>query len=171
MSIPLALALQLSGSLKDMNKEPDEVASVTLIILGDDLEPGYVSDLLGMKPSQSWRKGEEKRKAKGTFYEWGGWKCFSEDNSNVLEEQLESWLLLLERKAAAFRQMKENGWKCCLDCFLAFDDVSTVCIPSELSERTGELGLDLVFCLNSNDAESKQVGLRNSGKASPSRNS
>ncbi len=41
-----------------MNKE--YTSSVTLMILGDKLTPNDVSNELGLKPSQAWKKGEQK---------------------------------------------------------------------------------------------------------------
>jgi hypothetical protein len=39
----------------------DHCCSVTLIVVGDDLEPDVVTSVLGWLPNKSWRRGEHKR--------------------------------------------------------------------------------------------------------------
>lgn len=69
-----------------MNTE-EETGSVTLMILTEDLEPIEISSQLQLEPSQAWGQGEEKQRAVGTDYEWGGWKLISENKDLALEDQ------------------------------------------------------------------------------------
>jgi hypothetical protein len=52
-----------------MEPYDEYVAAATLMILGEDLEPSKVTKWLELQPSQSWRTGQEKELAPGTFYE------------------------------------------------------------------------------------------------------
>lgn len=131
-----------------MEPEDEYVASATLVILGEDLEPSKVTAWLELAPSQSWKIGEEKELAPGTFYEWGGWKCFGDDSDATLEEKIESWLKRLDGRAEEFLRMNKLGWTCSLDCFLAFDSVASLCLPPTLTQMVFELGLTIDICLN-----------------------
>ena len=124
------------------------IASATLMILGEDLDPSKVTGWLELQPSQSWRTGEEKEMAPGSFHEWGGWKCFSEKSDETLEEKVESWLMRLQGREEEFSKMNSLGWRCSLDCFLAFDSVASLSISPELARRVSELGLTINICLN-----------------------
>ncbi|WP_018970407.1 DUF4279 domain-containing protein [Rubritalea marina] len=124
------------------------VASATLMILGEDLDPAKVTEWLELQPSQSWRIGEEKELAPGSFYEWGGWKRFGKKSNDTLEEKIESWLVRLQDREQEFSKMSSMGWRCSLDCFLAFDSVASLSISPELTRRVSELGLTIDICIN-----------------------
>ena len=91
-----------------MSTEPEYECSVTLIILGNNLEPDCISEKLSLKPSQSWRKGELKEierndGSKLSFdsrNEYGGWKLFTapEHKDDSLEVQLYCWIQILQDK-------------------------------------------------------------------------
>ena len=130
-----------------MDTNQQTVSSVTLMILGEELEPSTVSDLVKLEPSQSWKRGEEKKFAKSTFYEWGGWKRFLEETDDSVEEKIASWIGILEGKAEAFKAIKNYGWKASLDAFIAFNEASTISISNDLSRKIGELNLDIDFSL------------------------
>src|SRR5689334_5222577 len=86
-------------------------SSVTLIVLGVDLEPGVVTRALSMFPDQAWRKGEAPKirtpddrwiRSSG-IAEWGGWKKFIPATllRRSLEVQLDHWSSALASKANA----------------------------------------------------------------------
>lgn len=139
-----------------MTSSHDYISSVTLIILGDDLDPHVVSDALGMEPSRCWRRGEEKKLAPGTFYDWGGWKCFGPDTDAEVEDKIDYWLVQLRGKESELKSLKRRGCRCLLDVFLAFDEVATLQLTSEFHRKIADLGLDLDICINSGDANSEQ---------------
>lgn len=87
------------------------------MILGEDLDPSKVTEWLEIQPSQSWRTGEEKKLAPGSFYEWGGWKCFGGESGHTPEEKIESWLIRLQGREKEFLKMNNLGWRCSIDCF------------------------------------------------------
>lgn len=86
--------------------------------------------------------------APGRFYDWGGWKCFGDKSDHPLEEKIESWLIRLEGREEEFRKMNDLGWRCSIDCFLAFDSGTSMSINPDLSRRISELGLTIDICLN-----------------------
>lgn len=127
--------------------------SVTLIVLGDDLEPDLVTSALGWSPNKSWRRGERKNfvRADGTkrvfdsVYEWGGWKLFSSDEERELSlrEQVAAWLERLRGKAAAFKVLQQHGCEARLDCY-----TNTAEYLEFSAEALSELaGLPLGLCL------------------------
>jgi len=131
-----------------MESHDEYVASATLMILGYDLDPTKITQLLGMHPSQSWRAGEEKKLARGSFYEWGGWKCFGEKSNDSLELKIKSWLARLEGLQQEFSQINSFGWRCSLDCFLAFDSVTSLRLSQDLILKASEFSLEIDICLN-----------------------
>ena len=89
----------------------EHCCSVTLIVVGDDLEPEVVTSTLGWPPDQSWRRGERKRftRPDGTervfdsVHDWGGWKLFTADDERgrSLQDQVAAWLERLRVKGQA----------------------------------------------------------------------
>lgn len=148
-----------------MDTNEKTVSSVTLMILGDDLIPSTVSELLELEPSQSWMRGEEKRLAKSTYYDWGGWKRFSPEKDKPVEEKIDDWLKVLEGKEDAFEKMKDFGWRASLDVFVAFDEVATISLSNDISRKIGELNLELDFSLNSEEQWSEQGACHNADKS------
>ncbi|MBD5779815.1 DUF4279 domain-containing protein [Pelagicoccus sp. NFK12] len=139
-----------------MDTNEEIVSSVTLIILGNDLEPSTVSELLDLKPSRSWKRGEEKPLARSTFYDWGGWKRLSPDTNDSVEEKIRFWIGVLEGKEKAFEKIKDNGWRASLDVFYAFTECSTFSVSNDLSKKIGELNLELDFTLHSEERGANQ---------------
>lgn len=84
------------------DQEREYMCSVTLLVLGEDLDPDSVSTALRLEPSRWWRKGERSvrlseqiTRLRDSVHEWGGWKLFVADEQKdmPLEEQLEFWLV------------------------------------------------------------------------------
>ncbi len=140
-----------------MDTNEEIISSVTLMILGDDLEPSIVSDLLDLEPSQSWKRGEEKRLAKSTSYHWGGWKRFSPETNDSVEEKIAFWIGVLEGKEKAFEIIRDNGWRASLDVFCAFLQGATFSVSTDLSKKIGELNLELDFSLHSEERGANQT--------------
>jgi hypothetical protein len=131
--------------------------SVTLIVVGEDLDPDEVTAILGLEASQSWRRGERKSfvRADGSvlysdsIHERGGWKHFLPDRyreNRPLSEQLFLWLARLRRHVDAVKRLTERGWKVELDCFAIGNEV-LVLDNSDLRE-IAELGVDLALTLS-----------------------
>ena len=128
------------------------VSSATLIVLGVDLDPDWVTELLDLVPSQAWRKGQSKRITgydgetrfyDGT-YEWGGWKLWlpEEMREMPLLSQLAHWSQILKERAAEVSELKQQGFMLELNCSVS-SRVTTVQVPSDLQGLLGGLGVDL----------------------------
>jgi hypothetical protein len=123
---------------------PGYSSHITLMILGDDLEPREISKLLGLRPNQSWRRGEPKRHT-ASLHQWGGWKKFIPESlsSLPLPAQLRHWVRKLRSKGGEISQLSRRGYLCRLDCYIASDNVATIIIPVELQKDVAALGLEL----------------------------
>ena len=124
------------------------VSGVTLLILGDDLDPAFVSRSLRLRPSRSWRRGEQKRVMGIAFdsqYSWGGWKKFlpPSQQHKELPGQLRYWMRTLRGRAPAFAKLASSGHYCSLDCFLTTDATASLIFPPDLQLSLSSLGLDL----------------------------
>ena len=135
-----------------MNKELEEekdVYSVTLLILGNELNPQNITEHLGIEPHQSWQKGEQKSfvKSDGTIqyfdslYEWGGWKRFLPEEQKDLElsEQLNWWCDFLRGKEAVMLSLEEKGFVLEMNCFATV----VIEIPANTQRRLSDLRLNL----------------------------
>lgn len=142
----------------------EHCCSVTLIVVGDDLEPEVVTSTFGWPPDRSWRRGERKRfmRPDGTervfdsVHDWGGWKLFAADDERgrSLQDQVAAWLKRLRVKGQAIRCLHERGWKVELDCFVATSECLD--LPATvLGELAGlRVGLVLTFSPGDNAAGS-----------------
>lgn len=128
------------------------VSSATLIVLGVDLDPDRVTELLDLAPSQAWRKGQNKSitgydgetRSYDGIYEWGGWKLWlpEEMRAMPLLSQLMHWSQILKERAAEVLELKEQGFTLELNCSVS-GRVYTVQVPSALQASLGCLGVDL----------------------------
>ena len=128
------------------------MSSATLIVLGVDLDPDRVTELLDLAPSQAWHKGQNKSftgydgetRFSDSIYEWGGWKLWlPEDMRGMpLPSQLAHWSQILTERAAEVLELKEQGFTLELNCS-ASGRVYTLQVPSALQASLGCLGVDL----------------------------
>jgi hypothetical protein len=135
-----------------MAEDNKTVSSATLIVLGDDLDPAQVTQVLDLVPSQAWRKGEKKRvtgyDGKTRFYEgvyeWGGWKLWLPEELREIPfpSQLSHWTQLLMERSTEIKGLKNKGFTVELNCSIISQ---TYCfqVPSALQELFGSLGVDL----------------------------
>ena len=141
-----------------MNVEPEYIYSATLIVLGEDLIPQKVTELLGLEPSQSWHRGERKSFVgnDGTphyfdsLYEWGGWKLFIPDEKRyaALAEQLEWWCDVLKGRESAMLELEAQGCWLRMDCFVGASECATIEVSAALQERLSRLHLNLTVCFS-----------------------
>ena len=133
--------------------DPEYVCSVSLIILGDDLDPDVVSEELSLRPWQSWRRREHKKyiRKDGSVREfdsrhsWGGWKLLidPEHKEDLLESKLQFWCDLLQDRIEAIDRLKVRGYHCVLDLFITTDATASIIIPVELQKAIASLGLEI----------------------------
>lgn len=131
----------------------EHCCSVTLIVVGDDLEPEVVTSTLGWPPDQSWRRGERKRftRPDGTervfdsVHDWGGWKLFTanDERGRSLQDQVAAWLERLQVKEQALRCLHDRGWEVELDCFAATSE--RLDLPATVLGALAGLGVGLVL--------------------------
>jgi hypothetical protein len=136
-----------------METNQEYVSSVTLMVLGTNLDPDMVSEELNLNPSQSWRNGEQKSfnrpdGSKHVFdskHEWGGWRLFSDPlcKNAHLETQLQFWCDALQDKTSAMAVLKSKGLHCVLDVFVTTDATASIVLPEELQRSLGTLGLEI----------------------------
>lgn len=77
-------------------------------IFGDDLIPEEVTELLGIEPSQSYKKGDERPRG-SQYYRTGGWLLKSGEvqigDSREGEEKFEEWLSKLPGNKSAWESL------------------------------------------------------------------
>lgn len=128
-------------------------SSVTLIVLGDDLDPGEVTRSLAMFPNQAWKAGEvpQIETPEGRWIaipraaEWGGWKKFMPEEcaNELLDDQLEYWAAELHSKSHAVAELRARGWSVTLDCYLSTHEVDTTKLTADLLRKLAALGADV----------------------------
>ena len=80
-----------------------------LELFGDDLQPGAISQILGISPTKAYTKGEERPKG-SQCYRTGGWILdsgeisLSEDDTG--EKRLQDWLSLLPGNPAIWKTLQ-----------------------------------------------------------------
>jgi hypothetical protein len=151
----------------------EHCCSVTLIVVGNDLEPEAVTSALGWHPDQSWRRGERKRftRADGaervfdSVHEWGGWKLFTADDERgrSLQDQVAAWLERLRVKGEALQSLRDRGWEVELDCFAATSEYLDV--PATVLGLLASLGVGLAFTFSADgNAGAAELGGPKTGK-------
>lgn len=135
------------------DKEPGTVQSSTLVIVGAELDPSYVTAVLKWQPWQSWRKGEKKsfvqadgtRRVFDTIHEWGGWKLPIPDSwtARELTDQLQYWARTLKPKARELGSLRNGGATIELDCCIVSSARTAFRVPAEVQAEMSALGVDL----------------------------
>lgn len=133
-----------------MKKRHNYISTVFLMFSGDALDPDLVSNKLGMKPDQSWWKGDrlegDKRKQA-----WGIWKKFlpNELNRKPCEEQVNYWLKLLGRRNKGIAYIKRKGCTASLKCIGSAEDHAQIVLLPRTLEKIAALGFEISFAIRS----------------------
>lgn len=123
---------------------------VGLRIMGHDLEPKKVSRLLGLEPTVSHKRGDDRIGKSGERYSeyseglWAWRPSVSE--SEPLAEHVRALVDVLEPKAAPLRRLRKLDLR--MDVFIGLfgpDSNFGFALSPELLERLGRLGIDLDF--------------------------
>ena len=111
---------------------------VTLMILGDNLDPAAISTLLRLRPNQSWKRGDSGKL-------WGGWKkCLPQSMHHwPLDRQLRYWARTLRDRASTFAAISSDSNLCALDCYIGSAATASIKFPIELQTSLAGLGLEL----------------------------
>ena len=123
--------------------------SVTLRFSGDDLDPAFVSTLLGAEPTQAFRKGDMiSRKHSQSVSQTGRWHLRRPQSKGaLLEEQINELLSMVSSDLSAWRELeKYNGD---LFCGLFLNEWNRGCRLSsgmirKIAERRLILDLDII---------------------------
>ena len=126
-------------------QDREYICSVTLMILGEEMEPESVSALLRLRPNKTWRRGTLSAVAGNAPHQWSGWKKFAPPSiqDKSLESQLGYWVKALDKNKAALRKIVRSGSYCALDCFITSDATASIIVEPELQRAVSLLGLDL----------------------------
>ena len=124
--------------------------SITLIIIGDDLEPDEVTSALGWHPNQSWRRGENRRLTRrdgsarifDSIHEQGGWKLWAPEDERELslDDQFAAWMDRLQPRRQQLRDLHDRGWKTELNMFVATSeslDLPATCLTHLANSGVG----------------------------------
>lgn len=137
----------------DQRDVSQTLSSVTLLVLGDDLNPPLVSRALGMFPDRAWQKGQtlEISAADGRLLQvgdpapWGGWKKFIPPHLEqaLLEEQLAFWVERLQGLAKEVEDFRRLDWTVTLDCLLTTSVAEVAELKHELLCGLAAIGVDV----------------------------
>jgi uncharacterized protein DUF4279 len=138
---------------KRSKSEREYLSSVTLMVLGTNLEPDVVSEQLKLVPSASWRRHErtsvERRDGTKLVFrskhEWGGWTLSlnARMKEAPLEKQLAYWSSRLKSRRSGLRRLQARRWWPVLDIFLVTSATASIVLPQRQVKALASLGLDL----------------------------
>ncbi len=137
--------------------EEIEFCSCKLYVRGDDLDHGQVTTLLGVEPSEAYRKGdhlpfppghERAGEPGGIIFQRGMWRL-EVDKEKKWEwdaaAQLDYWGVFLMRRELAIRELQARGYELLIDCFIDEGPVVYVDVSVELMRILGHLGVAVKF--------------------------
>lgn len=101
-----------------------KMASVSLLIRGNDVDPAEVTRLLRLKPTRTWMRGDAMviaGKATRKIHRVGGWHLWSTPNqrNHSMSWHVSRWSRLLSSRRQPLREISEMGWEVSLDCCVA----------------------------------------------------
>jgi hypothetical protein len=125
---------------------PVDKVSVSLGVYGDDLDPSTVTAMLGVSPSQSWRKGDVLDSSRQVPERTGVWLLkHGLSDSQTLSDQISALLDLVTSDLQVWQKLGARH-RLRVFCMLTLLDWNRECgIPASLLRRLGERGLDLDF--------------------------
>jgi hypothetical protein len=125
--------------------------SLFLMVLGKDLEPDRVSVALGLRPSDSWRRGEKKCAVLPngktlhfkSVHKWGGWKFHYQRarTDAALVRKMRAVLTRLSKRKSKLRALTRSGHEVFLISLV--QDAASIVVPPKLHALLGELGIHL----------------------------
>jgi hypothetical protein len=127
-------------------------------IIGDDLDPDYISSLLGITPDHSHRKGENNTRKTdsgkiilGPRYKTGLWNINSSlDETSSLEEHLISILDRIENVGDKVAQLSVEGYRVDIFCgyFFYHGANGGFDLSPEILGRMSKLRINLAISVN-----------------------
>ena len=130
-----------------MGNVPQAENLTQLVFCRENVDPGEVSRLLGLTPSESVRIGEPLKYGNGysRTSHLGIWKLELRPVSDLdsVEEQILQWLALLEPRRSAFEQFQHMGYRPYLDCKASEGSLS-LCVDPEVLVQLGPVNTSAV---------------------------
>jgi hypothetical protein len=121
-----------------------------LVFCRENVDPEYVTRLLGFVPSEALKVGDITRIWGGseTPSQMGIWKLNlpSPNLADTVEEQLAHWVDLLKPKAGALASLRAADYAPYIDCKAERGSLS-LCIDPEALSALGQLGVSLSIWL------------------------
>jgi hypothetical protein len=144
-------------------REP-HCCSVSLIVVGADLDVDAVTAALGWPPDRSWRRGDRKQvtlpdgrqRIFDSIHDGGGAKYFLAEAQRALplQEQFDIWLKRFRTRRVELGGLGRNGWRVELDCFVATTEVLQ--LPHEVLAELAALGIGVAASFS---AEATELGV------------
>lgn len=135
--------------------------SVSLIVVGADLDPDTVTAALGSPPDRSWRRGDHKQvtlpdgrqRIFDSIHDDGGAKYLlaEADRAQPLQEQFNIWLQRLRARRVDLGGLRRRDWQVELDCFVATTEVLQ--LPQEVLAELAALGIGVTVSFSAEVAE------------------
>ena len=149
LAVPLSRFTPRVGGGSAFFVRPLSMPSLFLMVLGDDLNPEIVSEALDLRPSQCWRRGEQKgfvsksgkRHLFSSKHKWGGWKRHyqsSRSEDALIRKMTKVANDLIPRKSE-LRALIDKGHELYLVSLV--QDTSSIIIPPDLHALLGDLGI------------------------------
>ena len=131
----------------------EQIQSATLIIWGGNFDPASVAQFMGVRPSQHWRQGEQKKVVleDGRAFcfesrnEWSGWKLWLDEDTRKepLEKQIRLLAGYLPGREHPLRQLREQGASITMDCYICVERPMTFSLPADLQALLGRFGVKM----------------------------
>jgi hypothetical protein len=140
-----------------VTEETDGYSVTTLYIWGDDLDPGEITELLGIQPQISWRQGDRSFKVNrkgeitteptGLYHRRGMWKRRIDETKQSwkVSEQLVDWCDTLRQRGSRLKSLRDRGYDVSIDCYIDEGPIVLFELPLTLLERLVEFGIALSF--------------------------
>jgi hypothetical protein len=138
--------------------EEKEYCSCKLYVRGDDLDPQQVTTLLGVEPSEAYRRGDHLRyppnhkdagQPGSLIIRTGTWRLDVDEEKKWSWDaaaQLDYWCVFLTNRETAVRELQALGYEVRIDCLIDEGPVVYLDVSVELMRILGNLGVALQFC-------------------------
>ena len=129
---------------KELTEDREYLSSCTLLVIGENLIPRSVTQLLRLRPSKSWQKGDPNSLGTNTRVS-GAWKRALPQSLEAKEfhVQLGYWCRLLEGRKQAIRTLANREELCALDCLVLSENTASIILSPKLQLAVAKLGLEL----------------------------
>ena len=133
----------------------DEYYCSRLYVWGDDLDPKRVTEMLGIEPDRTYRRGDRKFRLNSDgklepmnfVYPRGLWRRAIDEGKQSWDvaAQLEYWCGLLGSRGVALNELRQQGYEIEIDCYIECGPVALMNLPASLVQKLGMLGIGLSF--------------------------